>query len=487
MQIIKKALKQTLSKLYYSVITLSVALNILFFYYFILIQTTTWDIFWKSNIAIYNWLQIILSIINAVLIGLAISMFLYILEEKRKKSQLSFLGTIGSFIFSGAATGCTVCGAFLLPTLGIATSLTALPFGGLEIKTLSIFLLVYVIYEYSKSITDLCQTNRLKIISFGKKGIIFNFSKKTLPQLKPFVILAGFVFIIYALPYLPKSWRINFQKNQTASTQTKKTTSNENYNQLFSQINPSNGYEINPIFGNLGPKMISSGVIDLNKFKEVYERAGRPLTDNQLQILTKGSNSKIKIDSENSYFLLNFFWAVGLANNNKILTQGAITKYGKNQIGNFASTGGWSLSKTTSMNYFAKLNLISLTPQQQQRVEEVSSNIYRPCCNNSTAFPDCNHGMALLGVLQLMSANNATEKEMYQAGKYFNAFWFPQSYYDIALYFKSKEGKDFKDIDPKLLLSQDYSSVSGWKNTKNWLSQNGVVKQAPKSGSGCGV
>jgi len=129
MQIIKKALKQTLSKLYYSVITLSVALNILFFYYFILIQTTTWDIFWKSNIAIYNWLQIILSIINAVLIGLAISMFLYILEEKRKKSQLSFLGTIGSFIFSGAATGCTVCGAFLLPTLGIATSLTALPFG----------------------------------------------------------------------------------------------------------------------------------------------------------------------------------------------------------------------------------------------------------------------------------------------------------------------------------------------------------------------
>jgi len=95
--------------------------------------------------------------------------------------------------------------------------------------------------------------------------------------------------------------------------------------------------------------------------------------------------------------------------------------------------------------------------------------------------------MALLGVLQLMSANNATEKEMYQAGKYFNAFWFPQSYYDIALYFKSKEGKDFKDIDPKLLLSQDYSSVSGWKNTKNWLSQNGVVKQAPKSGSGCGV
>ena len=58
-----------------------------------------------------------------------------------------------------------------------------------------------------------------------------------------------------------------------------------------------------------------------------------------------GSNEKIKITPENSYFLLNFFWALGLANKNVILDEGPMTSYGKDQIGNFASTGGWTLGK----------------------------------------------------------------------------------------------------------------------------------------------
>ena len=30
---------------------------------------------------------------------------------------------------------------------------------------------------------------------------------------------------------------------------------------------------------------------------------------------------------------------------------------------------------------------------------KIAKGIYRPCCNNSTYFPDCNHGMAMLGLL----------------------------------------------------------------------------------------
>lgn len=265
------------------------------------------------------------------------------------------------------------------------------------------------------------------------------------------------------------------------------TTKSEN-NELFEQINPTGGFQINASFNDLGPKMLKSGIIDIDKFKSVYAKSNQPLTVEQEEILTNGSGNKIKIDRDNSYFLLNFFWAVGLNNKSKILDTGDMMKYGGLKgVGDFASTGGWSLAKGPTMNYYSKAALIPLTLEQEKLVEKVSSSIFRPCCNNSTAFPDCNHGMALLGVLQLMAGNGATESEMYEAGKYFNAFWFPGNYYDLALYFKNKDGKRFTDIDAKLILSKDYSSATGARNIKQWLSQQGLIEEPPKTGGGCGV
>lgn len=272
--------------------------------------------------------------------------------------------------------------------------------------------------------------------------------------------------------------------NQGTTTQAT-TVSKDN---LFDEVNPVAGFEINASYGDLGPKMVAMGVIDANKFKSTYAKSNQPLNQVQEDILLKGSTKKIKVTRDNSYFLLNFFWAVGLANKSPILDDGEMMKYGGKQgAGNFASTGGWSLSKEDAMNYYSRSALIPLTKEQEDRVNLVASNIFRPCCNNSTAFPDCNHGMALLGVLQLMASNNASESQMYEAGKYFNAFWFPGNYYDIALYFKNKEGKSFKDIDAKTLLSKDYSSASGWQTIKQWLVDKGLVQQPPKQGGGCGI
>ena len=265
-------------------------------------------------------------------------------------------------------------------------------------------------------------------------------------------------------------------------------TTKGNNSEIFDEINPTQGFQINASFNDLGPKMIKSGIIDLEKFKSVYAKSNQPLTPEQEKILTEGSVEKIKIDRDNSYFLLNFFWAVGLNNKSKILDTGDMMKYGGLRgAGDFASTGGWSLAKGPTMNYYSKTSLIPLTPEQEQLVEKVSSNIFRPCCNNSTTFPDCNHGMALLGVLQLMAGNGAMEREMYEAGKYFNAFWFPGNYYDLALYFKNKKGKSFSDIDAKILLSKDYSSATGAQTIKQWLSSQGLVEEPSKTGGGCGV
>lgn len=365
--------------------------------------------------------------------------------------------------------GCAVCGGLLLPLLGIAASLTAFPFQGLEIKLLSIGLLSLSLYEMSLVNT----ANALKRSYQAKKRFFWLFG-----------IMA--VILVYFFPRLPWSMKKNFFGTAVVSqkTITKNSTSAD---KIFEAINPSAGYEINASYDDLGPKMMASGVIDLEKFKNVYQQAGQPLTEEQLTILTKGSNKKIHITRENSYFLLNFFWAVGLANRSKILTEGEITKYGKDQIGNFASTGGWTLAKGDPMNYYAKDELIPLNDSQEKLVEKVASAIYRPCCNNSTAFPDCNHGMALLGVLQLMAKNGANEKEMFEAAKYFNAFWFPGNYYDLALYFKNKENKDFYQIPGEVILGKDYSSATGWQQTKSWLAQQGLIKEPPRQGGGCGV
>lgn len=273
---------------------------------------------------------------------------------------------------------------------------------------------------------------------------------------------------------------INNQQKQV----TKTSTANQN---LFDEINPEKGYQLNVAYGSLGPDMLNLGVLDLDKFKAAYEKSGSNLTPEQLEILTKGSNKKITINQDNSYFLLNFFWAVGLGNKSKVLTEGDMTKYGKDQVGNFASTGGWSLSKDNPMNYYAKGDLIPLTPLQEELVNKVASNIYRPCCNNSTAFPDCNHGMALLAILELLAKNNATENQMYDSAKYINAFWFPGNYYDIALYFKNKENKNFSQIPGQVVLGKNYSSATGSQSVKQWLVGKGIEETPPKQGGGCGV
>lgn len=284
-----------------------------------------------------------------------------------------------------------------------------------------------------------------------------------------------------AIVLKPQYDKIRKSKNEA---QSRKDAAN-----IFKEINPEKGYEINIKYGQLGPKMIEAGVLDFEKFKSNYEKNGSPLTQEQLDILTKGSDKNIRITSSNSYFLLNFFWAAGLLNKSKVLTNGSMMSYGGLEgAGSFASTGGWTLTKSGSpMDYYAASNLIAMTDEQETLATRVSSNIYRPCCDNSTAFPDCNHGMALMAVMQLMASEGANEKQMFEAAKYFNAFWFPGNYYDLALYFKNKEGKNFKDIPGEVILSQEFSSATGWSKAKEWLANKGIIQQPPKQGGGCGV
>ena len=233
-------------------------------------------------------------------------------------------------------------------------------------------------------------------------------------------------------------------------------------------------------WGDLGLKMSSVGIIDVKKFEAVYKSRGG-ISNETKKLLYSNGNDKITMTSENAAELLNLFWALGLASKNDVLEKGPMAdpKYGS--LGNFASTGGWTLADGSAMNHYSKHRFFILTADAQQLVERVSKNIYRPCCDNSTYFPDCNHGMAMLGLLELMASQGISESEMYRIALKVNSFWFSDNYQTIAEYLKSN-GKDIDKIDPKEILGKNYFSASGFQAIA------AEVKTAPASGGGgCGV
>jgi hypothetical protein len=254
---------------------------------------------------------------------------------------------------------------------------------------------------------------------------------------------------------------------------------------LHEQVNPPDGFALSISYGSLGPRLVEAGVIDYDAFAAIYEKSGNPLSTEQIEILKNGSDEEIVIDADSAHFLLNFFWAVGLANQNSILTEGPMVQYSDGQVERFASTGGWSLATKPVTELYASLDLIRLTAEQQKLVEEVAAGIYRPCCNNHTLFPDCNHGMAMLGVLQLMASKGATAQEMFEAAKYINAYWFPQQTLETAIYLQMNEGVDFRDADAKLVVSEKFSSGAGASMVHEDLQAKGLLKQSSGQGGSC--
>jgi len=256
---------------------------------------------------------------------------------------------------------------------------------------------------------------------------------------------------------------------------------------LIDLVNPPQGYTLPVSLGDLGPRLIAAGAIDAPRFAQVYQEAGHPLTAAQQAALAQTSSAPIVINHENAYFLLNFFWAVGLVNQNPILTEGPMMAGGKDQVGSFASTGGWTLGTKPATELYASRPLIALTPAQQARLIEVASAVYRPCCDNPTLFPDCNHGMAMLGVLELMAAHDATAEEMFSAAKYINAFWFPQQTFELATLLQAQQQISFDQVDARQLVGKTYMSASGFQAAHRWLVAHNQLLQAPNQGGSCGV
>lgn len=247
---------------------------------------------------------------------------------------------------------------------------------------------------------------------------------------------------------------------------------------LQESVIPATGVTLPITWGDLGAKLVETGTVDPAALEALYkDRGGFP--EQYRDMIENKPNKQIVINGQNSGYLLNLLWALGLANKNPILEAEMMNpQYGG--AGNFASTGGWTLAKGKAMDHYNMHPLIVLTADQQAIVDRVSRNIYRPCCGNSTHFPDCNHGMAMLGLLELMASQGVSEQQMYKTALAVNSYWFPETYLTIAEYMR-ENGTAWKDVSPQVVLGQDYSSSSGYAKI------SAKVKQLPEvqRGGGC--
>jgi len=247
---------------------------------------------------------------------------------------------------------------------------------------------------------------------------------------------------------------------------------------LQSDLFPTEGFKTEIILGDTIPRLVESGAIDMDKIRQIYDNK---LTDYQTKILTESSNEQLTLTPENANFLLIVFWSLGISNKNSILEETA--KY--DGVANLASTGGWILGKQDAMTYFNKLDLIKLTPEQQANFEEVAKNTYRPCCNNPTAFPDCNHGAALLALLELGASQGLSKDELYTLALQANTLWFPQQYLSTAVYLRTKNIDYWSSA--RDIVGYDYSSVTGWmSNVYKPLQSSNLLPQTEGGGS-CGI
>lgn len=236
------------------------------------------------------------------------------------------------------------------------------------------------------------------------------------------------------------------------------------YERTVARVIPESGFRSRIKLGDSIVKLVRHGVIDVRKFENLY--AGRGGLPPELRkLLSAPSYEPIRLTKQNADLYVNLLWPLGLANHMAGNAQSPINKRSplKGQsLHDFASTGGWNLGKERQGGaYFNKLRIVALTPQQESLVVRIAKSTYRPCCDNSTFFQDCNHGSALLGLLQLGASQGLSEDELYREALAFNSFWFPRNYIYNALYMKVVKRQDWDKVDAKALMGSEFSSASG--------------------------
>lgn len=437
---------------------------------------------------LYFWPYVILTFAAIILFGINALLFVY-RWRKFGPPQIKKQGASGVGSLVGvAASACPVCGSAILSTIGIAGGLAAFPLGGLELKALSVGLLALPIWLIKREMKKMeCDDGTCS----APRDASFKEEKDQNLLLGIYAVIALFVLVGWgmlksdpAVAQLIESSKILNPGDNKLNTLNSSATENKLFDEVTAKVLPKEGFQSKVVLSDSVVRLAAEGVIDKDKFGAIYkDRGGLP--EELKDVLTKPSNRPILLTRSNANYYVNLLWPLGLAN---YMSSNKSSPVNGKSLFNFASTGGWNLGKEENGGaYFNKFKIVELTPEQEALATKIAENTYRPCCDNSTFFQDCNHGSALLGLLQLGAAQGLTEDELYREALAFNSFWFPHNYIQTALYFKALKNTDWEKVDPKLVMGKDFSAISGWyANVDKEVKRLGLVPQQEDGGS-CGV
>ena len=258
------------------------------------------------------------------------------------------------------------------------------------------------------------------------------------------------------------------------------------YDETVRRVLPEHGFQSQIALKESVLRLVDNGVIDRGKFFEHYLQQGSH-SEALDHVLDRASNEPILLTRSNATEYVNLLWPIGLATQMKANASSPING---SSLNNFASTGGWSLGRADNGGaYFNKYPIVVLSKQEEARVVRIASSTYRPCCNNSTFFQDCNHGSALLGLLQLGASQGLSDNQLYREALAFNSFWFGDYYVRTALLFRVVKKIDWADINPLVVLGYSYSAGGPWQENVAAVVESipGLIPPVPGGGAGCGV
>ncbi|MDP3725591.1 MAG: hypothetical protein Q8R36_00160 [bacterium] len=472
------------NRLFYGLIGIAASLAFfLVLYWVLLLDSTITNVITNTySTPLYFWPYVILTLGAIILFGVNISLLVYRWRKFGPPKLKTETGGGAGTLFGIAASACPVCGSTVLAVLGIAGGLSVFPFGGLELKALSVGLLALPIWLTRQDLKKLeCGDATCSVA----RDASFHEEKDRPWFLGTFALVILFSVVGWnmakAEPILGKLISV-----KSSTTNSISNTGYKIYDEVVAKVLPAKGFQSKIVLGNAIVKLVENGVIDKNKFEAIYKARGG-LQDEFKDVLTKLSDKPILLTAQNANFYVNLLWPVGLGNYMASNKQSPVN--GKNLF-NFASTGGWNLGKEENGGaYFNKFKIVELTSEQETLVTKIAQNTYRPCCNNSTFFQDCNHGSALLGLLEIGASQGLTENELYREALAFNSFWFPSNYIETGLYFKAVKNIDWEKVDPKVALGKDFSSGSGSAKIQAEVAKiPNLIPPAPSGGGGsCGA
>lgn len=230
--------------------------------------------------------------------------------------------------------------------------------------------------------------------------------------------------------------------------------------EISEKIAPSAGVYIPVAWGNLLNDLRLIGAVDPLLLNETLSKSQvESLTAEEYSLFYENSTRRIQLNSESKTFLLYVFWAFGLSNNNTILDGHA------HMLGNQTSPVG--------ITKYGSVNILKLTPEQQTLVEDVALNSYRPCCNAATIIPDCSHGFAALGFIELLASKEFSREEIFRNLLLFNTYMFTKQYIDIALYVEEQD-QSWAQVNATQILGYSHSSLEAYLTMKKYLAENNL-------------